>query len=125
MADDDDDAMTEVLISESHVAVRRLLQRLVRELGHDPRIADAPLTLEELHEAGLLIVEPADPGNARLAESVHAIAPALPILCVSVLDCAQVDIAFSEFLCKPFTFEQFAEAVQRALMRSAPGQATV
>lgn len=118
-------AMTQVLISESHTAVRRLLQRMVCELGHDPRIADAPPTPEELHEAGLLIVEPADPGSARLAESVHAAAPALPILCVSVLDCSQVNIACNGFLCKPFTFEQFADAVQRLLVRSAPGQATV
>jgi DNA-binding NtrC family response regulator len=110
--------MARVLISESHIEVRRLLQRMVRELGHDPQVADAPPTTEDLEGVGLLIVEPADPKGALLAKTVQTLDPGLPILGVSVLDASQVDIAFHEFICKPFTFEQLASAVEQAL---APG----
>jgi DNA-binding NtrC family response regulator len=114
--------MARVLISESHVEVRRLLRRMVCELGHDPQVADAPPTVEDLEGVGLLIVEPADPRGALLAKTVQALVPGLPILCVSVLDSSQVDIAFHAFLCKPFTSEQFAETVERALAQERTGR---
>ncbi len=113
--------MARVLISESHLEVRRLLQRMVRELGHDPQVADAPPTAEDLEGIGLLIVEPANPKGALLAKTVQTLAPGLPILCVSVLDSSQVDIAFHAFLCKPFTPEQFAGVIARALARERIG----
>lgn len=116
--------MAQVLISESHVEVRRLLQRMIRKLGHEPQVAEAP-TAENLEGVGLLIVEPADPKGALLAKTAQTLAPGLPILGVSVLDSSQVDITFSTFLCKPFSFEQLADAVEQALEQSASGQATI
>lgn len=115
--------MAQVLISESHVEVRRLLQRMIRKLGHDSRVVDAPPTAESLEGVGLLIVEPADPKGALLAKTVQTLNPGLPILGVSVLDSSQVDIAFHAFLCKPFSFEQLAGAVEQALAqgRAATG----
>jgi DNA-binding NtrC family response regulator len=117
--------MARVLISESHVKVSRLLQRMVRELGHEARVADATPTAEDLAGTGLLIVEPADPRCALLAKTVQTLDPGLPILCVSVLDSSQVDMAFCAFLSKPFTFEQLAAAIEQALAQSAAGQAIV
>lgn len=111
--------MTQILISESHLEVRRLLQRMVRKLGHEPRVAQAAPAAGDLEGVELLIVEPADPKSALLAKTVQALDPGLPILCVSVLDSSKVDIAFSAFLCKPFTFEQFAGMVEQTLAQGA------
>ena len=118
--------MARVLISESHVEVRRLLQRMIRTLGHEPQLAEASPTAESLEGVGLLIVEVADPRGALLAKTVQTLAPGLPILGVSVLESSQVDIAFHAFLRKPFSFEQLADAVEQALARrrSATGDSS-
>jgi DNA-binding response OmpR family regulator len=117
--------MARILISESHMGVRRLLVRMIGELGHESLLAEAPSTAEDLDGISLLVVEPADPKGALLTKTVQALDPGLPILCVSVLDASLVGIEYGVFLSKPFTFAQLADAVEQALAQSASGRATV
>ncbi len=99
--------------------------RMIGELGHEPHVADAGETAEDLEGVGLLIVEPADPKSALLAKTVRTLAAELPVLCVSVLDSSELDIEFDVFLAKPFTFEQLAGAIEQALALSASGRASL
>ena len=65
--------MTQILIVESHPEVRRLLERMVRRLGHEPVIATAP-AMPLLKDIELVIVELSDPTSALLAEQVQPLA---------------------------------------------------
>jgi CheY-like chemotaxis protein len=111
--------MAQIMISESHSEVRRLLMRMIEELGHEPLLADTPAAAESLDGVALLIVEPADSACALLAKTVRTHDPELPIVCVSVLDPSSMDIEFDAFLFKPFTFEQLATVIELALAPSA------
>jgi CheY-like chemotaxis protein len=117
--------MAQILISESHPSVRRLLMRMTQELGHEPLSADTPAAAEDIDGVALLIVEPADPASALLAKTARTYDPDLPIVCVSVLDTSRVNIEFDAFLSKPFTFAQLATAIELALTPSASRRATV
>jgi CheY-like chemotaxis protein len=109
--------MAQILISESHEDVRRMLKRMVTRLGHEAILdaADAP---EQLQSADLLIVEPTAPVGAMLARTAHSSTPNLPIICASVAappaELAQAGVVFAADLRKPFTLEQLAGAIERA-----------
>jgi CheY-like chemotaxis protein len=109
--------MTHILIIESHPEVRRLLERMVCRLGHEPVIATAP-AMPLLQDIELVIVEPSDPASALLAEQVQLSDPLLPIICASVFTDPQVDVAFSSCLLKPFTVDDLAAAIMHALRQS-------
>ena len=110
--------MARILISESHDDVRRLLERMVVRLGHEPLAVRAP-TPQQLTSVDVFVLEPAAPIGAVLAQAAHLIDPTLPLICASVTapppELAELGISFTATLVKPFTLEQLGAAIERAL----------
>ncbi len=110
--------MARILISEPHDDVRRLLERMVTRLGHEPVAARAP-TPQQLTSADAFVLEPAAPIGAVLAQAAHLIDPSLPLICASITappsELAELGISFTATLVKPFTSEQLGAAIERAL----------
>lgn len=109
--------MARILISEPHEDVRRLLERMVARLGHEP-IAVGASTPQQLTsaDADVFIVEPAAPIGAVLAQAAHLIDSSLPLICASVAAAPpELGIVFAATLIKPFTLEQLGGAIDRAL----------
>jgi DNA-binding NtrC family response regulator len=110
--------MARILISESHEDVRRMLERMVTRLGHEPIVTNVP-TPESLQSADVLVVEPAAPIGVVLAQAACIVNPALPIVCASVAapppELAELGVEFAAALVKPFTAEQLDAAIARAL----------
>lgn len=110
--------MARILISESHDEVRRLLERMVTRLGHEPIATRSP-TPQQLTGADVFVLEPADPIGGVLAQAAHLIDPSLPLICASVTapppELAELGISFTATLVKPFTIEQLGAAIERAL----------
>jgi len=112
--------MARILISEPHEDVRRLLERMVARLGHEPVAVGAPTTQQLTSaDADVFIVEPAAPIGAVLARAARLIDPSLPLICASVAapppELADLGIVFAAALLKPFTLEQLGEAIDMAL----------
>lgn len=115
--------MARILISEPHDDVRRLLERMVARLGHEPVAVGAPtpqqLTSADVSSADVFIVEPAAPIGAMLARAAHLIDSSLPLICASVAaappELADLGIVFAATLLKPFTLEQLGGAIEEAL----------
>jgi CheY-like chemotaxis protein len=109
--------MARILISEPHQDVRRLLERMVERLGHEPIAARTP-TPEQLTSVDVFIVEPAAPIGAVLAQAAHMIDPRLPLICASVTapppELAGLGVVFAATLIKPFTLQQLHTAIERA-----------
>jgi len=110
--------MAQILISESHEDVRRLLARMLTRLGHEPIVVTVPAP-ELLLSADVLVVEPAAPIGAVLTQAAGLVNPALPMICASVAsppaELAELGIVFAASLVKPFTAEQLAAAIGRSL----------
>lgn len=110
--------MARILISESHDDVRRLLERMVIRLGHEPIATRSP-SPQQLTGADVFVIEPADPIGAVLAQAAHLIDPALPLICASVTapppELAELGISFMATLIKPFSLQQLGSAIERAL----------
>ncbi|MGH2880286.1 MAG: hypothetical protein ACRDK4_11860 [Solirubrobacteraceae bacterium] len=112
--------MAKILISEPHPDVRRLLARMVLQLGHEPFLLDAP-TPEAFLGADVFLVEPAAPIGAVLAKAAELIAPALPIVFVTVGAPSELDIDPVCQVVKPFRATQLGDAIDRALNRRRRG----
>ena len=114
--------MARILISEPHDDVRRLLERMIARLGHEPFLVRAP-TPAQLRSADILVVEPAAPAGAALTRAAHAANPMLPIICASVtappLELAGLGVVFAANVVKPFTAAQLGAAVEQALCGEA------
>ena len=110
--------MARILISESHDDVRRMLERMVARLGHEPILVGVPAP-RQLTEADVLVVEPAAPIGAVLAQAACIVDPFLPIVCASVTapppDLGELGVVFAAWVVKPFTSEQLGAALDRAL----------
>jgi|GEM_PF-477021 len=110
--------MAQILISESHRDVRRLLERMLTRMGHEPVAVRTPDT-EYLTSADVVIVEPVEPVGALLAQAASIARPSLPLICVSVsgpaAELAELGVIFNACLIKPFTTEQLQEAIDQAL----------
>lgn len=115
--------MAQILISESHDDVRRLLERMVARLGHEPVCVRVPAPTQ-LQSADVLVVEPAAPTGAVLAQAACIVNPALPLICASVTgpppELTELGVEFAASLVKPFTSEQLGAAIDRALCASEP-----
>jgi|HubBroStandDraft_1064217.scaffolds.fasta_scaffold350616_2 CheY-like chemotaxis protein len=111
--------MAQILISESHEEVRRLLERMITRLGHEAILVRVPAA-EQLQSADVLIVEPAAPLGAELARAAHTANPALPIICASVTAApaklTELGVVFTADLVKPFTLEQLDAAIDQSLL---------
>ncbi len=111
--------MARILISEPHDDVRRMLERMVRRLGHEPIAVRAP-TPRQLTSADVFVVEPAAPIGAVLAQAAHLIDSSLPLVCASVsgvpAELGELGIVFTAALLKPFTAEQLGAAIDQALL---------
>jgi hypothetical protein len=111
--------MARILISESHDEVRRLLERMVTRLGHEPIVVGVPLP-QQLTSADVLVVEPAAPVGAVLAQATCIANPSLPIICASIgappPELAELGVVFATSLVKPFTLEQLGSAIDEALL---------
>ncbi len=110
--------MAQILISEPHAEVCRLLERMVSRLGHEPTLMPGSST-QELARLAAFIVEPAAQSGLATAKALSVVLPELPILCVSVAAAPDVGISFSAALLKPFTLEQLRGALERAEVVSA------
>jgi DNA-binding NtrC family response regulator len=115
--------MAQILISESHDDVRRLLERMVTRLGHEPVCVRVPAPAQ-LQSADVLVVEPAAPTGAVLAQAACIVNPALPLICASVTgpppELTELGVEFAASLVKPFTAEQLDAAIEQALSASEP-----
>jgi hypothetical protein len=111
--------MARILISESHGEVRRLVERMVTRLGHEPIVlrVTAP---QQLMYADVLVVEPATPVGAVHAQAMCMVNPSLPIICASITapppELAELGVVFAASLVKPFTLEQLGGAIEEALL---------
>jgi hypothetical protein len=114
--------MAQILISEPHDQVRRMLERMVARLGHEPILAGFPAP-KELQRADLLIVEPAAPAGAVLAQAARIVNPRLPLVCASVTapapELEELGIVFAAAVVKPFTAAQLGAAIDQALCGEA------
>jgi CheY-like chemotaxis protein len=112
--------MARILISESHDDMRRLLERMVRTLGHDPLAPMVPAP-EQLTGADVFVIEPAAPVGAVLAQAATIAVPSLPLVCASVSlpspALVQLGVVFTACLVKPFTIEELGAAIEEALLR--------
>jgi hypothetical protein len=110
--------MARILISEPRQDVRRLLEHMVARLGHEPMLVrvSAP---EQLQSADVLVVEPAAPTGAVLAQAACIVNPSLPLICASVTapppELAELGVLFAAALVKPFTTEQLGVAIEETL----------
>jgi CheY-like chemotaxis protein len=115
--------MARILISEPHDDVRRLLERMITRLGHEPFIVRAP-TPAQWRSADILVVEPAAPAGAALTRAAHAANPTLPLICASVTapppELEELGVVFAATVVKPFTAEQLGAAVELALGGRGP-----
>jgi hypothetical protein len=118
--------MARILISENHEHVRRLLERMVTRLGHDPVLVTIP-DPGQLSSADVLIVEPASPIGAVLAQAAAIARPELPLVCASVEpppgELAELGVSFAGTLVKPFTIGQLERALTGALGNAEPDTA--
>lgn len=110
--------MARVLINEPHDDVRRLLERMILRLGHEP-IAVVTPTPQQLMGADVFVLEPAAPIGGVLAQAARLIDPAMPLVCVSVepppAELADLGVVFAASVLKPFTLAQLREALDQAL----------
>jgi CheY-like chemotaxis protein len=110
--------MARILICEPHDDVRRLLERMVARLGHEPIVATIPGP-EHLTSADVFILEPAEPVGAVFAQAASLAVPELPLICSSVAapprELADLDVQFAAYLIKPYTVEQLRVAIEQAL----------
>jgi CheY-like chemotaxis protein len=110
--------MARILISESHEEVGRLLVRMLTRLGHEPLVVTMPAP-EQLLSADVLMVEPAAPIGAVLAQAARLVNPSLPLICASVeappAELAELGVVFAACLVKPFTAEQLDAAIEQSL----------
>jgi CheY-like chemotaxis protein len=115
--------MARILISEPHDDVRRLLERMVTRLGHEPILVNIPAP-QQLQSVDVLVVEPAAPTGAVLAQSACIVNPSLPLICASVTasppELAELGVVFAAALVKPFTAEQLRVAIEEALCAQNP-----
>ena len=106
------------MVSEPRDDVRRMLVRMLERLGHEPVVVTVPAP-EQLLGVQALVVEPAAPIGAVLAQAVRLIDPSLPLICASVAappaELAELGIVFAASLVKPFTAEQLGAAIARSL----------
>ena len=118
--------MARILVSESHEDVRRLLVRMLTRLGHEPIVVTVPAP-EQLLSADVLVVEPAAPIGAVLAQAARLVNPSLPLICASVeappAELAELGIVFAVSLVKPFTAEQLRAAIEQSLRNERGGGA--
>jgi len=98
---------------------------MVTRLGHEPIVVRVPVP-QQLRCADVLVVEPAAPVGAVLAQAMCMVNPSLPIICASITgpppELAELGVVFAASLVKPFTLEQLGTAIEEALLASgAPG----
>lgn len=110
--------MARILIHEPHDDVRRILERMVSNLGHEPLSVRLPAP-EDLTGADVFLVEPATPVGAVLAQAASVAVPSLPLISASISSpppsLALLGVSFTAYLVKPFTQEQLGEAIEGAL----------
>jgi hypothetical protein len=110
--------MARTLISEPNEVVRRLLEGMLRRLGHEPLLITMP-TLALGLDADLFIVEPKAAGGSILTQAVHIANPSLPMICASVSsppwELCELGLVFADSLIVPFTLGQLRSAIELAL----------
>jgi CheY-like chemotaxis protein len=112
--------MRRILISEPHPTVRRMLERMVSSLGHEPVVvSDDPPTPARLRSADVLLIEPADPAGSSLARTARAANPAVAIVYAGIAapaaELTRLSPNLAASLAKPFTIEQLDAALQQAI----------
>ncbi len=95
-----------------------MLVRMLTRLGHEPLVVTVP-TPEQLFGADVLMVEPAAPIGAVLAQAARLANPSLRLICASVeappAELAGLGIVFAASLVKPFTAAHLRAAIERSL----------
>jgi hypothetical protein len=91
---------------------------MVGRLGYEPVLMTVP-TPEQLTSVDVLLVEPAAPIGAVMAQAASIAVPSLPLICASVsgppAELTELGVEFDALLVKPFTIHQLAEAIEQAL----------
>jgi hypothetical protein len=124
--------MKRIFISEPHEDLRQVLELMVMTLGHEPIPLNLPAA-RHLASAELLIIEPATPSGAALAQAASIANPSLALICASVArppaELAELGVVFAASLRRPFTLDQLRGAIEQALrerqayLRRHPGRA--
>jgi len=116
--------MAQILISEPDPDVRRLLERMVSMLGHEPISVIVPAA-QDLTDADVFIVEPFEPLGAVLAQAASIAVPELPLICASVAPppsgLTELGVVFAACLLKPFDLDALGEAIEDALLLRLAG----
>ncbi|MDX6506188.1 MAG: two-component system, cell cycle response regulator CpdR [Gaiellaceae bacterium] len=116
--------MAQILISEPNADVRALFEHMVRRLGHKP-LALWAVTAERAATIDLLVIEPADPRSRELAAQVRIVAPALPILAVSIMPPNSAELTPANgYLLKPVVLDELRIAID-SLLAAAPADSSL
>jgi CheY-like chemotaxis protein len=112
--------MATILIHEPHPEVRDLLERIVRRLGHEPRI-DGTAADVDTSRVDVVLVEPAGHGAVERARSV-AEETGAALVCVSIYPPSDEVLALNPvaYLIKPFSLIELERALVTALGRVEP-----
>ena len=110
--------MARILIAELSTEVRDLLVHVVARLGHEPVVYSR--SQSELPEADVLLLEPAFPAGAALAQALVCRQPELPIVCVSIYPSAEEmqELEPVAYLLKPFTIGELSRALATAVAKA-------
>jgi glycosyltransferase involved in cell wall biosynthesis len=94
---------------------------MATRLGHEPVFVQVPAPAQ-LQSADVLVVEPAAPTGAVLAQAALIVNPTLPLICASVTgppsELTELGVEFAASLVKPFSAEQLGAAIDEALCTS-------
>ena len=109
--------MARILLNEADPDVRRLLDLLLRRLGHEVIVSRAgrPPT-----DVDLMVLEPASDACLEEARAARDLQPALPILAVSVLpeEASYLTLGPIAYLAKPFAIDDLRRTVDAVLLRA-------
>lgn len=112
--------MPAVLISEPHLEVRELLERVVEAMGYDALVEEP----EHTASIDVLLIEPGSEQALDRARRLRATRPDLPVVCVSIYPPQlESDLLYpAAYLVKPFSVAELQDVLRNVV---ASGTAAV
>lgn len=105
--------MPAVLISEPHLEVRELLERVVEAMGYEA-LVDEPAQTEAID---VLLIEPGSEQALDRARRLRTTRPDLPVVCVSIFPPQlESDLLYpAAYLVKPFSVAELQDVLRNAV----------
>jgi len=110
--------MARIVIAHPAASIRRLLEQVVEELGHEAATSpDTPGALA----CDVLVLDPVWPDAYRLALKLRARRPELPVVCVSSRSPSAfaAQLPSSAFLVLPVALDDLAQTLRDAVAEAA------